>query len=173
MFLHFSGCQLLAFREIVVYLQCQASEERFSSLDEQPGFCSTHRWAIFIARHQQPIQAVLSKKFALRRNLLTFGDGIWAAVFIALKRQTSEEMKTISLKRESTAMQSVKALAEKALESLTSTTTILVLGVVATFAIMAAVVNETWTSFTTVATIAFVVAMAISMTIDIEKGGDA
>ena len=80
-------------------------------------------------------------------------------------------MKTISLKRESTALQSARALAEKALESLTSTTTILVLGVVATFAIMAAVVNDAWTTFTTVAIFAFVVAMATSMTIDIEKGG--
>lgn len=68
-------------------------------------------------------------------------------------------------------MQSVIALAEKALESLTSTTTILVLGVVATIAIMAAVVNDAWTTFTTVASFAFVVAMATSMTIDIEKGG--
>ena len=76
---------------------------------------------------------------------------------------------TISLER--TAKQSARALAEKALESLTSTTTILVLGVVATFAIMAAVVNGAWTTFTTVATFAFVVAMATSMTIDIEKGG--
>jgi len=76
---------------------------------------------------------------------------------------------SISLQR--TAKQSAFALAEKALESLTSTTTILVLGVVATFAIMSAVVNDAWTMFTTVATFAFVVAMATSMTIDIQKGG--
>lgn len=151
-------------------MQCQASEERFSSLDEQPGFCSTHRWAIFIALHQQPIQAVLSKKFALRRNLLTFGDGIWAAVFIALKRQTSEEMKTISLKRESTAMQSVKALAEKALEFLTSPSLTLISGIVALFSVMAAVVNHNWSTFHTVAVMTFTVIMALSMTIDIEKG---
>lgn len=80
-------------------------------------------------------------------------------------------MKTIALKRESTALQSARALAEKALESLTSTTTLMVLGIVATFAVMAAVVNDAWTTFTTVAVAAFVVAMATSMTIDIEKGG--
>lgn len=76
---------------------------------------------------------------------------------------------TISLER--TAKQSAFALAEKALELLTSTTTILVLGVIATFAIMSAVVNDAWTTFTTVAIFAFVVAMATSMTIDIAKGG--
>lgn len=80
-------------------------------------------------------------------------------------------MKVTTFTTESTALQSVIALAEKALELLTSTTTILVLGVVATFAIMASVVNEAWTSFTTVATFAFVVAMGTAMTIDIEKGG--
>lgn len=80
-------------------------------------------------------------------------------------------MKATTFANESTALQSVIALAEKALELITSTTTILVLGVVATFAIMAAVVNDAWTTFTTVATFAFVVAMATSMTIDIEKGG--
>lgn len=70
-------------------------------------------------------------------------------------------------------MQSVKALAEKALEFTTSTTTIVVLGIVATFAVMAAVANDAWTTFTTVAVIAFALVMALSMTIDIEKGGVA
>ena len=115
----------------------------------------------------------LSNGFSLRRNLLTFGDGIWAAVFIALKRQTSEEMKTISLKRESTAMQSAKALAEKALEFLTSPSLTLISGIVALFAVMAAVVNHNWGTFHTVAVMTFAVIMALSMTIDIEKGGVA
>ena len=82
-------------------------------------------------------------------------------------------MKTISLKRESTALQSARALAAKALELLTSTTTILVLGVVAVIAVMAAVVNNNWSTFHTVAVMTFALVMALSMTIDIEKGGVA
>ncbi|MBQ6279392.1 MAG: hypothetical protein IJK68_06695 [Muribaculaceae bacterium] len=77
---------------------------------------------------------------------------------------------TLSMNRE-TALQSAIMLAEKALELITSTTTILVLGVVALFAIMAATVNHAWTGFTTVAVLTFAIVMAISMTIDIEKGG--
>lgn len=80
-------------------------------------------------------------------------------------------MKATTFTPESTAMQSVKALAEKALEFTTSTTTIVVLGIVATFAVMAAVANDAWTTFTTVAVIAFALVMAISMTVDIEEGG--
>ena len=79
---------------------------------------------------------------------------------------------TLSINRE-TALQSVIALAERALESLTSTTTILVLGIVAVFAVMAAVVNGAWTTFTTVSVIAFALVMAIAMTVDIEEGGVA
>lgn len=68
-------------------------------------------------------------------------------------------------------MQSAKALAEKALKFTTSTTTIVVLGIVATFAVMAAAANDAWTTFTTVGVIAFALVMAISMTVDIEEGG--
>lgn len=82
-------------------------------------------------------------------------------------------MKTISLKRESTAMQSAKALAEKALEFLTSPSLTLISGIVALFAVMAAVVNHNWGTFHTVAVMTFAVIMALSMTIDIEKGGVA
>lgn len=82
-------------------------------------------------------------------------------------------MKATTFNTESTALQSVKALAEKVLELLTSTTTILVLGIIAVFAIMAATINGTWSTFHTVATMTFVVVMALSMTIDIEKGGEA
>ncbi len=77
---------------------------------------------------------------------------------------------TLSMNRE-TALQSVIALAERALEFTTSTTTIVVLGLVATFAVLAAVANDAWTTFTTVAVIAFALVMAISMTVDIEEGG--
>lgn len=80
-------------------------------------------------------------------------------------------MKATTFTTESTALHSVKALAEKALELLTSTTTILVLGIVAVFAVMAAVINNAWSTTTTIAVVAFAVAMAISMTLDIEKGG--
>lgn len=80
-------------------------------------------------------------------------------------------MKATTFTNESTALQSVKALAEKALELLTSTTTILVLGIVATFAIMAATINHNWGTYHTVAVITFAVIMALSMTVDIEKGG--
>lgn len=77
---------------------------------------------------------------------------------------------TLSMNRE-TALQSVIALAERVLEFTTSTTTIVVLGIVATFAVLAAVANDAWTTFTTVAVIAFALVMAISMTVDIEEGG--
>lgn len=80
-------------------------------------------------------------------------------------------MKTISLKRENTALQSATALAEKALESLTSTFALVITGIVALFAVMAAVVNHNWGTFHTVAVMTFAVIMALSMTIDIEKGG--
>ena len=79
---------------------------------------------------------------------------------------------TLSMNRE-TVLQSVIALAERALEFTTSTTTILVLGIVAVFAVMAAVVNGAWTTFTTVTVIAFALVMAIAMTVDIEEGGVA
>ena len=81
-------------------------------------------------------------------------------------------MKATTFNTESTAMlQSVIMLTEKALELLTSTTLTLISGIVATFAVMAAVVNGTWGTFHTVAVLTFAVVMALSMTIDIEKGG--
>lgn len=80
-------------------------------------------------------------------------------------------MKATTFTTESTALQSVIMLAEKALELLTSTTLTLISGIVATFAVMAAVVNGTWGTFNTVAVLTFAVVMALSMTIDIEKGG--
>lgn len=80
-------------------------------------------------------------------------------------------MKATTFNAESTALQSVLMLAEKALELLTSTTLTLISGIVATFAVMAAVVNGTWGTFNTVAVVTFAVVMALSMTIDIEKGG--
>lgn len=83
-------------------------------------------------------------------------------------------MKATVFNTESSAvLQTVIALAERALELLTSTTTIILLGVVATFAIMAATINHAWTGFTAGAVIAFAVVMAISMTVDVEKGGKA
>jgi membrane protein implicated in regulation of membrane protease activity len=83
-------------------------------------------------------------------------------------------MKATTFYLESIALlQSVKALAEKVLELLTSTTTILVLGIVAVFAIMAATINGTWSTFHTVSVMSFALVMALSMTVDIEKGGDA
>lgn len=80
-------------------------------------------------------------------------------------------MKTISLKKESTAMQSVIALAEKALELLTSPSLTLISGIVAVFAVMAAVVNHNWSTFHTIAVMTFALVMALNMAIDIEKGG--
>lgn len=80
-------------------------------------------------------------------------------------------MKATTFTNESTALQSVIALAEKALELLTSTSLTLISGIVAVFAIMAATINHNWGSFHTVAVITFAVLMAISMTVDIEKGG--
>lgn len=76
---------------------------------------------------------------------------------------------TISLER--TAKQSARALAAKALEFLTSPSLTLISGIVALFAVMAAVVNHNWGAFHTVAVMTFAVIMALSMTIDIEKGG--
>lgn len=93
--------------------------------------------------------------------------------FLPLMRNDIEDMKATTFTNESTALQSVIALAEKALELLTSTTTILVLGIVAVFAIMAATINHNWGTFHTVAVITFAVIMALSMTVDIEKGGEA
>ncbi len=83
-----------------------------------------------------------------------------------------EEMKTISLKRESTAQQSAMMLAEKALELLTSPSLTLISGIVAVFAVMAATINHNWSTFHTVAVMTFAVIMALNMTIDIEKGGE-
>ena len=80
-------------------------------------------------------------------------------------------MKATTFNTESTALQSVIALAEKALELLTSTSLTLISGIVAVFAIMAATINHNWSTFHTVAVITFAVIMALSMTVDIEKGG--
>lgn len=82
-------------------------------------------------------------------------------------------MKATTFTPESTAKQSAKALAEKALEFLTSPSLTLISGIVALFAVMAAVVNHNWSTFHTVAVMTFAVIMALSMTIDIEKGGVA
>ena len=82
-------------------------------------------------------------------------------------------MKATTFTNESTALQSVIALAEKALELLTSTSLTLISGIVAVFAIMASTINHNWSTFHTVAVITFAVIMALSMTVNIEKGGEA
>ena len=82
-------------------------------------------------------------------------------------------MKATTFTPESTAMQSAKALAEKALEFLTSPSLTLISGIVAVFAIMAATINGTWSTFHTVSVMSFALVMALSMTVDIEKGGEA
>ncbi len=87
--------------------------------------------------------------------------------------KTTEDMKATTFTTESTALQSVIALAEKALELLTSTSLALISGIVAVFAIMAATINHNWSTFHTVAVITFAVIMALSMTVSDEKGGEA
>lgn len=82
-------------------------------------------------------------------------------------------MKATTFTNESTALQSVIALAEKALEFLTSTSLTLISGIVAVFAIMAATINHNWSTFHSVAVITFAVIMALSMTVSVEKGGEA
>lgn len=93
--------------------------------------------------------------------------------FLSYNAKPHSNMKATTFTPESTAMQSAKALAEKALELLTSPSLTLISGIVALFAVMAAVVNHNWGTFHTVAVMTFAVIMALSMTIDIEKGGVA
>ena len=76
---------------------------------------------------------------------------------------------TISLER--TAKQSAIALAEKALECITSQTATIVTGVVAVAAILIYLATEQWSAFTTVAVMAFAIQFALMATVDIEKGG--
>ena len=80
-------------------------------------------------------------------------------------------MKATTFNPESTAKQSVSALAERVLEFLTSPSLTLISGIVAVFAVMAAVVNHNWSTFHTIAVMTFALVMALNMAIDIEKGG--
>jgi len=76
---------------------------------------------------------------------------------------------SISLQR--TAKQSAFALAEKALELITSQTATIITGVVAVVAILTYLATEQWSVFTTVAVMAFAIQFALMATVDIEKGG--
>ena len=87
--------------------------------------------------------------------------------------KTTEDMKATTFTPESTAKQSVSALAERVLEFLTSTPFALISGIVALFAVMAAVVNGTWGVFHTVAMAIFAVSALLSMAVSTEEGGAA